>query len=290
MRNPLLALLKTLHRSVGGHGLGRIPPLRSLYSLFHGLLLPRQVTVQGHVMFLDEKDTLELATRDVYEPPVTELLERYVVPGTLFVDAGANIGYYTLLAARRTGPGGRVVAFEPDATNFRLLKRNVEANGYKNVTLDPRALSDRGGTARLYLNDANRGDHRLFDPGDGRKSVEVATVTLDSALKGMHADRTFVKMDIQGSEENAFRGMRGFLDSCAEAVLVTEFWPDGIRASGGDPGRYLDGIRAAGFRLFEFGEDASQPRPADPAALLARIKPGSDDYVNLLGLKGIGTP
>ncbi len=238
-------------------------------------------------MHLDERDTLELATREVYEPLETSLLPRYVNPGTLFVDLGANIGYYTLLAARLTGPDGDVRAFEPDPANFRLLQTNIEANGYRHVTADPRAVTDQSGTARLHLNPTNRGDHRLTDPGDGRPSVAVGTVRLDEALKDVRPEQAFVKMDIQGSEWKAYLGMRAFVARVPKVALVAEFWPRGLRAAGTEPRRLPDALAADGFSLYRVDEAAGRISRISPDALAAALSDESDAYTTLLGLKGL---
>src|SRR5262245_2134996 len=78
-----------------------------------------------------------------YEPEETAFIEAALAPGMTFLDLGANVGYFTCLAARKVGPAGRVWAFEPDPRNFRLLVRSVKANGLSNVTAVRAAASDR---------------------------------------------------------------------------------------------------------------------------------------------------
>ena len=162
VRNPPLAVLKRLTTLPGSAALGRVRPIRAAYDFILGILTPRSVVVQGHLMWLDRRDALELATREVYERTATGIVQREINEGDVVLDIGANIGYYTLLAARLVGPTGQVIAFEPDQTNFALLRKNVEANGYRNVVLVNKAVSDHNGTAELFLNDANPGDHRTI--------------------------------------------------------------------------------------------------------------------------------
>ncbi|HET9870069.1 MAG TPA: FkbM family methyltransferase, partial [bacterium] len=247
MRHPLLRLLKGAAKAVGGHGLGRVRPIRWAYDRLYQALKPQWVRVQGHRMFLDEKDTLELATREVYEPLETRLLLEHLAPGQVFVDIGANIGYYTLLAARRVGPEGRVFAFEPDPDNFRLLQKNVAVNGYANVILEPKALSDGEGEADLFLNPLNRGDHRLYDSGDGRVHVRVPRTALGSYFKAVQNRPHFIKMDIQGAEARALAGMRDLVAGLPRVLLVSEFGPEGLRRSGADPAGYLRDLASLGF-------------------------------------------
>ena len=95
-------------------------------------------------------DQRTIGPRPPYEPFETELLLSQLGPGNVVLDLGGNIGYYTLLFARRVGPSGKVFAFEPDPDNFALLQENIESNGYENVVLVPKAAADRAGPARLY--------------------------------------------------------------------------------------------------------------------------------------------
>jgi len=125
-------------------------------------LLRSRSRVFGHEMFLDPTDSIVSPTllRDGYfEPYETTLIESEIRPGDVVLDIGANIGYYTLIFARLVGERGRVYAFEPDPTNFRLLKKNVRANGYQNVIFVKKAVADSSGSMPLYLCPDNKGDH-----------------------------------------------------------------------------------------------------------------------------------
>ena len=285
MRNPLFNLLQKTYRAVGGHGLGSIKILRAAYDLLFSLFKPRQVKVRGHRMWLDDRDTLELGTHGVYEPMETALLEKELKEGQTFVDIGANIGYYTLIAAGRVGPGGKVYAFEPDPANFRLLQKNVETNGYTNVVLVNKAVSDKNGKLRLYLNPANRGDHRVYDSKDGRQSLEIGTVALDRFFKTLDRKIHFIKMDIQGAEASAFAGMKGLVRANKGLKLVTEFSPASLKLAGNDPAKYVRNLQKSGFRLFEISEKNSSVKPVTPAGLLNRPWGGTEDYTNLFCVK-----
>jgi FkbM family methyltransferase len=247
-----------------------------------GLFKPRKVTVLGHTMWLDDKDTLELGRHGIYEPFETGLFLKEIKSGQTVVDVGANIGYYTLLAARLVGPEGRVYAFEPDPTNFGLLRKNVEANGYKNVVLVNKALSNKNGKTKLFINPANRGDHRVYDSGDGRASVTIETVTLDSYLKKKKVD--FIKMDIQGAEPLALEGMKKTIRASKGLKLITEFSPDSIKLAKGDPKKFLAALQALGFKLSEISEKKKELSLVTNAQLLKRDwKNGA--YTNLLAVR-----
>src|SRR5438094_750470 len=107
-------------------------------------------------------------------------IESLVHPGDVAVDVGANIGYHTLIFARAVGERGRVFAYEPDPDNFRLLRRNVELNGYRNVRPFQAAVSDRSGTLTLYLSRDNPADHRAYLPADeARDGIAIDSYRLD---------------------------------------------------------------------------------------------------------------
>ena len=286
MRSPLLALVKNFAAAVSGHGLGRIKPLRSLYEFAFRLSRPSRVQVQGHKMWLDDKDTLELATQEIYEPVETGIFMKQIRAGSVVLDIGANIGYYTLIAARQVGPQGRVYAFEPDPANFQLLKKNVEQNSYRNVVLVNKAVSSKTRTLRLFRSQTNRGDHRVYDSKDGRESVPIEAVALDDLFKKMDKKVQFIKMDIQGSEALALEGMRGLIRKNRSLKLVAEFEPRCLKACGSDPGKFLKNLGQLGFSVKEISEKEGRVKAANPQALLERYSLNPDDYTNLYCVKG----
>ena len=179
-------------------------------------------------------------------------LASHVKPGMTVVDIGANQGLYALLFARLAGENGRVLAFEPDPLLHRALADNVAFNEARQVRTYPLALGSRRDTLTLYRSLLNSGDNRLA-PGanhDGpREGVRVPIERLDEVLAGERID--FIKMDVQGWEMEAFRGMQGLLDAPANARLAVyfEFWPQGLRAAGSEPSEPLDFLIRHGFAI-----------------------------------------
>ncbi len=284
MRHPFLKFLKKTALAVSGHGLGQIKPIRATYDKLFQILKPKSVMVQGHRMWLDDQDTLELATREIYEPFETALFKKELKAGQTVLDIGANIGYYTLIAAKIVGARGRVYAFEPDPDNFALLKKNVEYNCYANVILVNSAVSDQNKTARLFLNKLNKGDHRLYDSKDGRPSITVQTLKLDSYFKKLDPKIHFIKMDIQGSEARALNGMKGLIRKNPKVRLVSEFSPGSLKLNGQKPGKYLADLKKLGFKLWEISEKNGILRPADIKRLSA-LSDDSNVYTNLFCVK-----
>lgn len=135
------------------------------------------------------------------EPHLRRLLEAELHPGGTFVDGGANIGFYSLLAANRVGPNGQVLAFEMMPDTAAILRHHVEANQARQVAVCENALSDRSGDLVVATVKSGLHGQASIVAGDmqGRDRVEVATTTLDDAT--LNLDRIDVlKLDLEGAE------------------------------------------------------------------------------------------
>ncbi len=167
-----------------------------------------------------------------YEERGLHFLESYLRPGDVFIDVGANIGLYTLLAAQRVGPGGRVCSFEPVPGTAARLRQQVALNELTNITVEELAVSDAPGTVPIYLPPAgNSGMASLFAYTDElRAPVAVAATTLDAYTHGWPAVR-LVKMDIEGAEWLALQGMQQLLATQRPALLL-ELEPTILRSMG----------------------------------------------------------
>ena len=202
-------------------------------------------------LLLDERDewiTPTLTATKGWEPGQTALLGERLRPGMTMLDGGAHVGYFTCQAARLVGPRGLVLAFEPAPRNFAILQANVWRNGFTNVVCFPWALGATPAHAELALSSTNTGDHRLHggDARGGRELVRVAA--LDDVL-AIRPPVDVVKLDVQGSEELALRGMAALLAASPRVLVLAELSPADARAAGSDPRALLDYYRALGFSL-----------------------------------------
>lgn len=187
---------------------------------------PSCVTNKGHTMFLDHRDSLFLSKDGCHDPQITCLLEQFVSEGGTFVDVGAHIGYYTVIASDLVGKTGKVFAFEPDPTNFALLKKNIAVNGCENVIAVQKAVSNTVGTTKLYISPVNTGDNMTCDDGLGWESIDVKTTTIDEYFKSYNAPISFVKLDVQGDESNVFDGMHKTIQHNDDIILIVEYCSD----------------------------------------------------------------
>lgn len=188
--------------------------------------------------------------RKSYEPDLTAwLLEGFGqgAPG-MFVDIGANIGWYSLQAAHSEHVA-RVVAIEPDVGNHRLLQANIAANGmHARVDAVACAAGSKAGLARLYqYKPSNLGRHSLLiDHGLGGSWVPVLTVDgLLASLDLADAQISAMKIDVEGYEPWVLEGASAALQR-THALLI-ELSPGLGEAAGPGMGAMLDLIAKAGF-------------------------------------------
>jgi len=245
-------------------------------------------------MWVDTRDRViaaHLLGGGAWEASETAAFLAHVREGMCVFDVGANIGYYTLLAARAVGPAGRVYAFEPEPRNFELLTRNISENGLTNVRPVNAAASSREGVVRLHLDDANFGAHS-FVAGSVRtssgRSVVVRTVGLDAFAGEARAfgAGVFVKIDVQGAEALVVEGGSRLLSLPAVTVLL-EIWPEALVRAGADARRLLAVLEDLGFRFEDVDTADAERRPLQPARILEVCRTRTRTWMNLLLTKPV---
>jgi len=195
-------------------------------------------TAFGAVMKVNFQEMLgrKLILGESHEPELTERIRGALRPGDVFVDVGANIGYYTLLASRMVGEGGLVMAFEPSHPNLACLARNVTLSECRNVLVLSEALSDHVGVHKLSLPWAiNSGVASLGNgPSANGPDCFAAGYTLtiarplDDILPGLPLCRPVrvIKVDAEGHEPEVIRGMEKLLRHHGQRYLACELSPE----------------------------------------------------------------
>ena len=261
-------------------------PLRQLTNWTIRKLLPKQVEIHGATVVLNPTDPVVSGALHfgVYEKAETRFFQSACRDGMTFLDVGANLGYYTALAARAVGPNGRVLAVEPDPDSFGYLEQTIAANAVGNVEAFPVAASDAPATLPLYISTDNRGDNRLYASGEDRPQVEVTARPLDALLRENKIDTVdLIKIDVQGYEPKVIAGLRETITSSPNLTLLTEFWPQGIDEAGEDANEFLQTLRELGLTLHELQPDGSLAELTDDTDLIARHQ--GRRYTNLIGRK-----
>jgi len=210
------------------------------------------VDLGDRIMVLDRADNSvseEIISRRCYEPGITAVVRRHLGPGMTFVDVGANVGYFSILASELVGPSGRVVAVEPSSENCRLLLLSIEGNALDNVVLYPVGAGAERGWAHLSN---HIGSNASFVAAGGRElsrgyGTVVPVFPLDE-LVGGRVD--MVKIDVEGAEGLAMVGARRLIAS-ERPVVVTEGSEEMLqRVSAVSLEEYLGWFTAIGYRVF----------------------------------------
>jgi len=225
-------------------------------------------------MVLDEND-MDFSRQAKYmgkyaaEKLETTIFETHLKSDMTVVDLGANLGFYSLLVASIVGPKGKVFAFDPSPTNIELIKLSVKENNFSNVVVVEAAVSDHVGKSELCLSPFYNSEHSLFGyhyssgPCKNNKEITVDVITLDHYLKNIiknnHVD--LIKMDIEGSESQALKGMKKTIDENENLILMTEFWPNGFKNAGSNPREFLEELERLGFRIYHIDEFEQEVYP-----------------------------
>lgn len=223
-----------------------------------------------------------------WEPLETRVISAALRPGDVFVDVGANIGFFSLLAARLIGESGTVHAVEATPSTADLLDANIARNRIATIRVHRCAAGDRQASARMMVRDGGNIGSNYLALGDGAAGDPGATIPvrrLDQLLAGERI--RLIKLDIEGAEAMALRGAGDLLAGDSAPALLFEFSPAMLRAMGDDPAGLLAGLEGKGYRIFEIGRRRLTPH--DPAILdrvqtyLLALKPGDPLHAALDG-------
>ena len=181
------------------------------------------------------------------EDATTKFIKSFLRPGMTFVDVGANIGYFTLLAASL---GARVIAYEPTPAVFERLRQNVALNAFDNVALVNAAVVDQPGLLALYESPDDPEANNLF--GDGNHSVKVPAVSLDDDLATRGVEKVdLLKIDAEGAEPLVLAGAVKLLGEVPSPAVVIEVNPVSLRLANFAPETISNLLRSSGYRIDE---------------------------------------
>jgi FkbM family methyltransferase len=200
----------------------------------------------------------------IWEPNFTHWLGRRLGPGDTFIDVGANIGYYSLLASWLVGESGSVVAIEASPTTYRALQANLARNRVRNVRALNVAVSDSRGLAKLFRGpEGNHGLSTVLETESLRYhcqfECEVETAPLAELLRDEEIRRArLIKIDVEGAEWRVLAGMGPLLHSGrADLEVMVETSPQRLVNEGKNPTDLLKVFLQAGFHAYQLENDYS---------------------------------
>lgn len=221
-------------------------------------------TVFGAKIGIRFPDTIQtkLFYFGIWEPQLTNFISSRLKKGDHFVDVGANIGYFSLLASTLVGNEGKVFAIEASPTIFELLNRNIQLNEFANIRTFNLAASDSHGSLNLYMApDENIGHSTTvasIAETDGHKlEAVVPAMPLPNIIGEENLlNARIIKIDVEGAEISVIHGINRLLKKFSEHTeWVIELTPDGTKSKNIEILQLIDGFRNAGYHLYELGND-----------------------------------
>jgi FkbM family methyltransferase len=172
-------------------------------------------------------------------------------------DVGAHAGYYSLAAAKRVGPKGRVYAFEPDPMNRQLLERSKQRNSFPQLLISGQAVGAARGRRNFYLTNNSLCQGFFVHPFPGVEVVrttKVEEVSLDEAIP-LPVD--LVKIDVEGAELDVLEGMTAIIKQSPALAVLVEWNPSCLRAAGRAPMELPNRLNALGFNQIKVLDDGT---------------------------------
>ena len=235
-------------------GVGKLPWLFPIWVQFARTFIGEIATakVGGVTVSFPAGDQVgfNLLIRGSWEPYLLGHFCSRMKAGMTVVDVGAHVGLYSLDASALVGPAGKVYAFEPEPRNYKLLLRNIKANGFSNIIALQKAVSDHPGVISLYVDPSDSSLHSTRPLSEA--AVECEAVVLDQLLVGQPVD--MVKIDVEGGELSVLRGMQGIMAANPQMQILCEFVPKYLREAQTDPKEMLELLIRQGFVLHALDE------------------------------------
>ena len=167
-----------------------------------------------------------------YEVPIQKIFAQHLKTGDVFYDIGANVGFFSIIAAKLVGEGGKVYAFEPGSENAKSIRHNGELNNFNQIEVIEKAVSNTSGTGEFLLAKYS-GGHALATadaPPDLAGKVTVNLVSIDDLIaSGQIEPPNFVKIDVEGAELDVLKGMTQTIKTYQPSVIYEV--DDGDRAA-----------------------------------------------------------
>lgn len=249
-RKILLSFIYALARKLfGGMGLRKIGFVAAAHRFVVSRIRPDFVDVGGLKLYLDVVEGIEVE-EGVHEKETTGIFKSEIKEGDVVLDVGADIGYFACLAAKLVGDTGKIYAFEPNPNSLKYLKKNVGVNNLRNVIVVPNAVSDKRGAEKFFMH----GPHSSFGYdrfSDKENFSTIESITLDDFFGTNSARVNFVKIDVEGSEAKALRGMERLLRANKGVKIVMEFYPLLLKMAGEDAIAPLNFLASLGFKIYD---------------------------------------
>jgi len=213
--------------------------------------------IDGHTIYFSSNDYVlfEIFSQDEsYEKTTVKTITKLLKKGSTVLNIGANVGYHTLLTANLVGTNGKVFAFEPFPENIQFLEKNVDVNGYDNVEIIPKAVSNKVGITNLWLKESGTWHFISSKKISDFKSCSVDTISIDEFLKNKKINVDFAIIDAEGSEKFILEGMKQTIQENPNLEIIIEYNPFTLKSAGSSGKSLLDLITALEYSIYVIDE------------------------------------
>lgn len=298
MKKLFFVMLNKISKFFLKGSLKELPKLSKMRDILYRATNPNEIlliTVMNNKMYVNSEDigiASPLIKFGIYEEYSTKVFKNLIKSNTTMIDIGANIGYYTLIAADMI-TDGIIYSFEPVKANYDLLIKNININSFSNIKSFQKAVSDKSGKDKIFIDGTNLGNHSLTENNivDRSNFDEIETISLDSFLDNSNenvTDDIVIKMDTQGSEGLIIKGSEKFFLNNKNIKILMEFWPKGLRNMGTDPLELLNKLQSYGFEIKLLDEKNKSLKNCNKKNIIDFCDDPTEiiDQVNLLLEKG----
>jgi FkbM family methyltransferase len=237
---------------------------------------------EGRSMKLDldpalsnEQTILNFVTKGrYYEPEISRLLLQVLREGDTAIDVGANVGFFSILAAALVGKAGKVVCFEPDPANRARLANNLSINGFANAVVVDNPAIDKAGAVDFYINSDNSGGNALWDPAQfpgnvksqaEKKVSKLQATTIDAEVKRLRLSKPkLIKVDTEGADQKVLEGAKKLLAKAAVPFVVSELHEFGLQRMGGSQESFRGYMEGLGYSTFTLYYSGAMPKLVPP--------------------------
>ncbi|MFC2494678.1 MAG: FkbM family methyltransferase [Candidatus Absconditicoccaceae bacterium] len=247
-----------------GTGIGKYPPFKQMYHLHDRWFKKKYKGNRQYLITIGGVDlkimadvtnsflAKEVAIKGYYEKGTSSYFCDNIKKGSVFLDIGANIGYYSLIASKKVGLDGRVIAFEPVKKNYEALLKNIEINSITNVSVFNFGLGNKEETSKIHLIDSDSGKSSIMVDYQGDIEQIQMKKFDDLDLDFDKSKVQFIKIDVEGYEFEVLKGMRNLLQENRTLEIMMEFSPEYYKEFGKDyTVQFIDFIYELGFNAFD---------------------------------------
>ena len=219
--NCYISIVKVCPNFIGIHRIARI-----LDYLFGPFKIKINETIMINILLSSPMDTSYSEILSTAHKPIISIIKK-LKHDDIFVDIGANIGFFSLIASSCIGEGGRVYSFEPSQREFIRLLSNIELNNTNNIFPFPLALSDKSGEVMLEIEPFHTGMNSIAEKFNISKKYRlVQASTADEILAQLISKKIkIIKIDVEGAEFKVLSGMRKILNEKLAEIVIVEITP-----------------------------------------------------------------